>query len=435
MTDLQGLVNKTVDFRFRGADLRFDLSHALFSSFDIDVGTRLLFKAIGRDEALLSAKRVLDLGSGIGVIGLAIAAALPDAEVTLRDRDFLAVAFSERNRLRNKLGNARVEAGLIGAGGLGGGWDFILSNIPAKAGGPVIATFVAEAHASLAPGGRLALVIVKPLVDELRSLLEAGGYEIVAEERGSMHRAFVARPLEAAHSEHSAPSAPSGPEPGDPLSPGIFDTRHYLRSKGEFKLLGKVYEAQGYWGLPDFDTIGYPQLAATELVSRFASGSHPRDCLVINPGMGHAAIWTAISLAPSGIALASRDLLSLVAASENLGRLGVIARAADEDGGADRDSGTGALPLVTRSLDVLRLDEEPPESFDLVLDFADPIPGYDWIAPTWERSARLLRRGGTLIIAAPPTELVRLEKRRQQGWRLLGEKRKKGSAAAAWRRT
>ncbi|MEN6477502.1 MAG: methyltransferase, partial [Rectinema sp.] len=91
MTELSPYVNKTVEFAFMGARLRLELSHALFSSFDVDSGTRLLLKAVARDPVLAGARRVLDAGCGTGVIGLAVAKAFPDTEVTLRDRDMLAV--------------------------------------------------------------------------------------------------------------------------------------------------------------------------------------------------------------------------------------------------------------------------------------------------------------------------------------------------------
>ncbi len=417
MIDLKALVNKTVDLRFRGADLKLDLSHALFSSFDIDVGTKLLFKAVGRDEVLASAESVLDAGSGVGVIGLGVAAAFPDSHVTLRDRDLLAVAFSERNRLRNKIANAKVEAGLIGSRSLGGPWDYVLSNVPAKAGGPVIRTFLEECRDSLKPGGRIALVVVKPLVAELSTLFGSIGLDILSEERGSMHRAFVLAP--AASFKAAEARGPSFPESGKaPLDPGYFDLGSYHRRSGTFKLLGKEYKASGFWGLPDFDTIGFPQTAAAEVLGRFATGNPARKALVINPGIGHAALWLAMALGPESLSLASRDLLSLVAARENLLNL------------------AAALGL-TMSVDVvnlLSLDDKAEGQQDLILEFADPVPEYDWIADSWARALRLLAPGGTLAVAAAPTELVRLEKRRPEGFRLLGEKRRKGSAAVAWRR-
>jgi hypothetical protein len=298
MIDLLPLVNKTVPLRFRGADLSLDLSHALFSSFGIDAGTKLLFKAIGRDEKLARAKRILDAGSGVGVIGLGVAAAFPDARIVARDRDLLAVAFSERNRRRNRISNVSIEQGLMGTGRSGGPWDYILSNIPAKAGAPVIAAFIGEAAASLSPGGRLGIVIVKPLVDELRGYLEVAGFSIVSEERGSMHRVFVAETGQA--KESSLPrtvGAESAGAVSDPSAAPRYDLTAYRRRRGEFKLYGRSYQATGYWGLPDFDTIAYPHVIAAELLSRFASDKKEAEVLVLDPGIGHAVLWLALTLA------------------------------------------------------------------------------------------------------------------------------------------
>ncbi len=427
MMDLAPLVNKTVDFKFRGADLRLDLSHALFSSFDIDVGTRLLFKAVGRDEVLAASRRVLDAGSGVGVIGLGVAAAFPSCEATLRDRDLLAVSFSERNRARNKIANARVEAGLIGSGRLGGPWDYILSNIPAKAGGPVIKAFLEEAKTALSRGGRIAIVVVKPLIAEVETLFETLGLMILSQERGAMHRAYVLGPkaeaLDAKRpSERQSQSVGVAPQhegalPSS-LDPGYFDLRAYLRRRGDFRLVGKDYQASGYWGLPDFDTIGFPQMAAAELLGRFASVKPIGKSLIVNPGIGHIAMWIALALGPQNIGMATRDLLSLVASRENLSTLV-----------RDRE-----LPISIDIRDLLSLDAATDGGQNLLVDFVDPVPEYDWIADVWGRAKDLIAPGGLFVVAAPPTEAVRMEKRRPEGFRLLGEKRKKGSVAVAWRR-
>lgn len=416
MFDLDDLVLKTVPLRFRGADLRLDLSHALFSSFDIDVGTRLLFKAIGRDEVLPQATSVLDVGSGVGVIGLAVASAFPQTKVLAQDRDLLARAFTERNRGRNKITNLRAGAALMAAGCLGGPYDFILSNVPAKAGAPVIEAFLAECARALSPEGRLGIVVVKPLVESVRSWLASAGFRVLGEERGSMHRAFVAQ------REHPSTEIPVGGAPlllggtgGTELELGGIDLSVYRRSRGDFSLLGTRYTARGYWGLPDFDTIGYGQALGTELAARSASGSLVREALVVNPGVGHAAMWIAQSLGPNRLSAASRDILSLAATGENLASL-------------------PGSRTTYRALDALRLDEIPEAFFDLHLEFAEPVPGYDWIGPLWERALRLDKRGSSFVLVVPPTEMVRVEKRRPEGFRLLGEKRKKGLSAAAWRR-
>ncbi|MCX8014220.1 MAG: class I SAM-dependent methyltransferase, partial [Rectinema sp.] len=98
---LDPLVNKTVEFAYRGARLKFDLSHALFSSYDIDAGTRLLLKEIASEPAIVEAGRVLDAGCGTGVIGISLAASCPAMDIVMRDRDLRAVAFAARNARRN----------------------------------------------------------------------------------------------------------------------------------------------------------------------------------------------------------------------------------------------------------------------------------------------------------------------------------------------
>ncbi len=227
MIDLDNYVNKTVEFKFNGAQLRFDLSHGLFSSFGIDSGTRLLLKIAARDPVLASARRILDEGCGVGVIGLCAAKAFPQADVVLRDRDSLAVAFAERNRLANKLrgttawtdpktGEERLARpapcagwGLIGDGCEGGPYDFVFSNLPAKAGAPVLARFFDRLSGRqglplLVPGGRAGVVIVNPLADAAIDWIAHAGLATVATQRGSMHRAFILeRPSETASRQNA----------------------------------------------------------------------------------------------------------------------------------------------------------------------------------------------------------------------------------------
>jgi len=447
MTDLAALVNKTVPFKFRGAELALDLSHALFSSFDVDAGTRLLLKAIGRDEVLLGARRILDAGSGVGVIGLAMAAALPECQVEARDRDLLACAFTERNRKRNKVKNLEVFPGLLSVPTPGllpadhpsGSYDYILTNIPAKAGGPVLEAFFLGAPSLLSPGGRLAVVIVNPLMDAARGWIAKAGFSVMGEERGANHHVFVcalggsavpaAKPAAPGQAPAAAPR-PSGKPAGEAatmvhpwpealesqaLDFSGLDLGIYLRSRGRFKLAGLEYQAAGIWGLPEFDTVGYGNVAAAELGVRVLPGSLVRDVLVVGPGLGHLAIWAARRLSPERIVAASRDLLSLAATGANL-----------------------AVQPAPRpdylALSSLVLDELPPASFDIIAWNPDIVPEYDWMGPLWTEASRLLKKGGTLIVHCPPTELTRLSKRKPEGFRLLGDKKKKTFIASAWLR-
>jgi hypothetical protein len=445
MTDLAGYVNKSVGLRFNGVELRFDLSHALFSSFDIDVGTRLLLKVAARDPVLASARRILDEGCGMGVIGLCAAKAFPGAEVLLRDRDSLAVAFAERNRVANKLKGSsawtdpetgeerkarpgpRVEWGLLGDGNENGGEDrrgfeFVFSNLPAKAGGPVLARFFDRLSGRrgfplLVPGGRAAIVIVKPLAEAAAAWIADAGLATVTSARGSMHRAFVVERRAGPEEDTEAASLDETPVEGDELS-------FYVRGEARFRLADLGYRAKGFWGLPEFDTPGYGSSVAAELAARVRSsaafaGIAFKEAFFVEPGPGHLALWAARSLGLNRVTAASRDLLSLRAVGMNLATL--PARSRPEYG----------------IIDALNARELPPASFDLIAESPDIVPDRDWMDSSWDLAGRLLRPGGLYLVHCPPTEMTRFAKRRPEAsarWSLQGQRRKKGFVASAWRK-
>ena len=55
-----------------GERLFFDLSHALFSSFKIDDGSRLLMKTLAKQVNLAEVNSLIDVGCGVGTLGLAL---------------------------------------------------------------------------------------------------------------------------------------------------------------------------------------------------------------------------------------------------------------------------------------------------------------------------------------------------------------------------
>jgi predicted RNA methylase len=459
--DTAPYVNKTVPFKFNGTELRLDLSHALFSSFDVDRGTKLLLKAVARDPVLARARRVLDEGCGVGVIGLSVAKAFPEAEVLLRDRDSLAVAFAERNRLGNRLKGRtywkdpetgeertamsapRAAWGVMSAGSRDGRFDFVLSNLPAKAGGPVLAAFFTSLTGSgggvplLAEGGRAAVVIVEPLAASAEAWIGEAGLSILSRSRGADHVAFVLEAKSSLTADASAAAPDASPAAADgrdaavhpdaPLS--VIDLKSYLRSEGRFRVADVAYRAKGFWGLPEFDTPSFAVAAAAELAARACSGCLVRDALIIDPGVGHFAIWAARVLGPDRVTAVSRDLLALAATHSNLADLPASSRPA------------------YRAVDELGLELLDGSSFDLVADFSSGVPEMDGALAAWERAARLLKRGGVFIAARGLTEMARIERRRPTGsaegepsgtrapaWTALGRKRKKGLIAMAWRR-
>lgn len=300
-----GLLHKRVVLPWAGGDLRFWLSQSLFSGDDIDTGTRALLDAIAERLGDLPVRRALDLGSGSGVIGVALSRLWPDAHVILSDRDALAVAVSALNARENDASRAAA-IGCLGVPAARGPFDLIAANLPAKVGEPVLRLLVRQAAAA-APEGHLALVVIRPRQDVVERALQ-GRARILHRRELRAHTVLVAETAMAA--------------PGDP-PPGQDELAAYLRGDAEFRYGGQAVRLQTAWGLPDFDAVPYSLRAAEPLVCASALG--PR-VLIWNPGQGLTACGLAATEgARPAITVGSRDLLQIETARHNLRHHGVAA--------------------------------------------------------------------------------------------------------------
>jgi len=139
--------------------LSFYTTWGLFSPRAIDEGSQLLLDYLDID----SADDCLDLGCGYGVLGLCMARSAPAGHTLLVDKDFVAVEYSEKNRLLNKIENASCL--------LSNGFnqipkqqfDLIVSNIPAKVGKEMLFIYLFDALEYLKPGGSFYIVTITGL--------------------------------------------------------------------------------------------------------------------------------------------------------------------------------------------------------------------------------------------------------------------------------
>jgi SAM-dependent methyltransferase len=371
---LAAYLNKSVRFRFFGADLQFQLSHALFSSFDIDDGSRLLLKSVAQKVDLPVLRSVLDIGCGVGTLGLCIASRATGAEVLLQDRDALAADVARSNAALNGLRNVRVSTGLAFQGLAEKRFDLVVCNVPAKAGTPVIQELFRQSSARLSSSGLAAFVVVGPLDELARSAAAAAGMEIAWEEKNPRYTVLH---LTAPHGSELAASRP-------------FDLDPYVRQRGRFEFSGTSWVSDTAYALPDFDTLGYCVENALALL--LVTGARGR-ILVLNPGQGHLPVFLARRFRPSisGISLAGRDTLSLAISSRNLEAAGL------------HPSGVRAS-----SCEATLAEHGAAGSVDLLCAMPVPVPHVSWQPDLVASAHVLLPPGGRLLVSASSTEVQRL---------------------------
>lgn len=426
---------KTVTLEHGGRRLTLRVAQELFSSHEVDVGTRLLLRTLGGPEHR-GHRLVLDLGCGYGPLGLGLAAAEAGRTVHLVDRDALAVEYTLQNAAANGLDGVQAYGSLGYADVRASGFDLIVSNVPAKAGPPVVEHFLLDAAGVLAPGGLVAVVVIASLQDGVAAVL--GGrpdvevvfrratasyavfhYRFTGDpgcgQRGAPHPEVRYAPppgappagTEAPTRTGGEPAPPAGTdtptrtggEPGAPAPQGKAPTgagrrpdpadqlRVYERRRESLTSGGIRLEVWTAWGLAEFDSLGFASELVAEALLRLG-GPPPGTAVVVNPGQGvvPALLWAALH--PGEVRLVDRDLLALRVSRSNLvangcppDRVAVRHRADLEPGGA---RGTDLAVAVLRP-------KEPPAS----------------AAATAGQLLAELRPGGRLVLGASSTAVTR----------------------------
>lgn len=401
--------DQDVTFNYHRRSLRFRVSQELFSSYQIDTGTRLLLKTVSELAVSNSVRKVLDLGCGYGPLGLALAAVEPGREVHLVDRDALAVEFTRSNAQLNGLSNVKVY-GSLGYDDLpDSDFDLILCNIPGKIGRPAIGSLLLDARRFLQAEGIVAIVVVPPLAPFVDETLNRPEITRLLREEGSEHVVFHYRFNNA---YHSSPADEKSAFDRGVYDRGQMDVDYGARAGKHARSSerGRKFSIQTVRGVPEFDSLSHQtELLLSGLQKMLEKKKGIDQALIFNPGQGHVpvALWKLFS--PLRMTLVDRDLLSLRAAERNL-----LAN------GCPRQKFTllhkPGLPAGEASI------------YDLILgalhDSEGPAAHYIVI----EQAAALLVLQGEVLVSGSSTTITRLEKSIKEAKLLTVKQRRRNRA-------
>ena len=366
--------HKTVTFHAWKHSLRFRTSQELFSSHDIDIGTKFLLRSIVEAD-YPGFQRILDVGCGYGPLGLTLKNFHKDSTIHMVDRDALAIAYSRQNAELNGLSGVEIYGSLGYDDVKRDDFDLIASNIPGKAGESVITYLLREARYYLAPGGLAAIVVVAPLEAMVTKILEdTPGAEIILKRNRPGHNVF----------HYRFTSDPDSPKPDhSALERGV-----YLRNNVKMRLDNLEYPLQTAYGLPEFDSLSYDSEMLVKTLNDVRD-KKIQHAVVFNPGQGHTAVALWKLIQPQTITLIDRDLLALLYSRINLAL-------------------NGCPPERVGIFHQVGLDSSSKEKADLILGVLREEEGKEATFLTLDQATARLSPNGMICLSAGSTAITRL---------------------------
>ena len=147
---------KNISFRFFGVIENFISDNGVFSKETLDYGSRSLLETITKLDIT---GKVLDMGCGIGVIGILLKKYKSDIDLTLIDVNERAVELTKINSQNYKQDNKVILSD--GFTALDDKFDCIVSNPPIRIGKEKLYSLFTQAYEHLNENGMMYLVIRK----------------------------------------------------------------------------------------------------------------------------------------------------------------------------------------------------------------------------------------------------------------------------------
>ena len=172
---------RKIKLYFKNREYNLISDNGVFSKDRFDYGTRVLLESIDIDN--LSGD-VLDLGCGIGVVGIILGTINNNLNIDMVDVNERAISLTKDNLVLNKLDNNVFISDVYSD--IDKKYDFIITNPPIRAGKEVIRKFLLGSYDYLKDNGNLYFVMrkdhgVKSMIKELESIFDV---EVMNKDKG-----------------------------------------------------------------------------------------------------------------------------------------------------------------------------------------------------------------------------------------------------------
>ena len=172
---------KLINFSFNDKNFSLYTDNGVFSKDKLDYGTRILLENIDINNLK---GRVLDLGCGIGVVGIILGTLNKNIFIDMVDINERAISLTKDNVKFNNINNNVFVSNVYS--NINGKYNYIITNPPIRAGKEVVRKFLLGGYDYLTDDGILYFVMrkdhgVKSMIKELVNIYEV---DIVNKEKG-----------------------------------------------------------------------------------------------------------------------------------------------------------------------------------------------------------------------------------------------------------
>ena len=156
-----GSDRRMIDYRIDGTNFTFVTDTDVFSRREVDFGTNLLLEELIRDirESGRNGGNFLDLGCGVGVVGIVFKYKFMRFDVTGVDVNSRAVSLANENAKRNGIEATFSQSDALSGIDSGMMFDVVATNPPVRAGKATVFRFYEEAYSRMNDGGAIYVVL------------------------------------------------------------------------------------------------------------------------------------------------------------------------------------------------------------------------------------------------------------------------------------